>query len=80
MSQYITKIRTESGDLQIDYNALANLPTINDRLLNEDFTLSASDVGAATADHIHITLNPDQYGDELPNAGTPGRFFFKKVV
>lgn len=26
MSEYITKIRTASGDLQIDYNALANLP------------------------------------------------------
>lgn len=26
MAQYITKIRTEQGDLQIDYNALANKP------------------------------------------------------
>lgn len=26
MAQYVTKIRTESGDKQIDYNALANLP------------------------------------------------------
>lgn len=26
MAKYITKIRTEEGDLQIDYNALANLP------------------------------------------------------
>lgn len=26
MAKYVTKIRTESGDLQIDYNALANLP------------------------------------------------------
>ena len=29
MPQYITKIRTESRDLQIDYNALANLPDFN---------------------------------------------------
>ena len=29
MSQYVKKIRTEAGDLQIDYNALANLPTIS---------------------------------------------------
>lgn len=28
MSDYVTRIRTESGDLQIDYNALANLPTL----------------------------------------------------
>ena len=28
MSQYITKIRTDSGDKQIDYNALANLPDL----------------------------------------------------
>ena len=26
MANYVRKIRTESGDLQIDYNALANLP------------------------------------------------------
>ena len=29
MSQYITKIRTNQGDMQIDYNALANLPTLS---------------------------------------------------
>lgn len=32
MSQYVTKIRTASGDLQIDYNALANLPTTDTTL------------------------------------------------
>lgn len=39
MSQYVKKIRTESGDLQIDYNALANLPTISNPnlLINGDF-------------------------------------------
>jgi hypothetical protein len=35
MAEYITKIRTESGDKQIDYNALANLP-------KSDSTLSQS--------------------------------------
>lgn len=29
MAQYITRIRTAAGDLQIDYNALANLPEGN---------------------------------------------------
>lgn len=39
MSQYVKKIRTEAGDLQIDYNALANLPTISNPnlLINADF-------------------------------------------
>ena len=40
MAQYITKIRTESGDKQIDYNALANKPT-------------AETLGAAPVDHTH---------------------------
>lgn len=38
MDQYVTRIRTESGDLQIDYNSLANLPHI----LKLDKTLSVS--------------------------------------
>lgn len=28
MADYVTKVRTSTGDKQIDYNALANLPTI----------------------------------------------------
>lgn len=28
MAQYVTKIRTDEGDKQIDYNALANLPAL----------------------------------------------------
>lgn len=39
MSTYINKIRTASGDLQINYEALANLPTISNPnlLINSDF-------------------------------------------
>ena len=43
MSEYITKIRTDQGDKQIDYNALANLPQLNtmfsnpNLLMNSDF-------------------------------------------
>jgi hypothetical protein len=44
MAQYITKIRTESGDKQIDYNALANLPS--------QPTLES--LGAASAQHTHV--------------------------
>ena len=29
MAQYVTKIRTEQGDLPVDYNSLANLPDMN---------------------------------------------------
>ena len=44
MSQYIKKIRTDQGDLQIDYNALANLPTIsNPNLLINSDLLSCQD-------------------------------------
>ena len=32
MAEYITKIRTADGDKQIDYNALANLPSIKGSL------------------------------------------------
>lgn len=53
MAQYITKIRTESGDVQIDYNGLANLPSVNSKKLSGNITLSASDVGAATSGHAH---------------------------
>lgn len=39
MPTYIKKIRTDSGDLQIDYNALANLPMVSNPnlLINSDF-------------------------------------------
>lgn len=38
MSQLVKRIRTDAGDLQIDYNSLANLPVINNNLLiNSDF-------------------------------------------
>lgn len=40
MANLIKKIRTSSGDLQIDYNALANLPGINNNLLiNSNFKM-----------------------------------------
>ena len=39
MPQYVKKIRTEAGDLQIDYNSLANLPQVSNQnlLINGDF-------------------------------------------
>lgn len=37
MADYVTKIRTDAGDLQIDYNALANLPGNPNLLINSNF-------------------------------------------
>lgn len=37
MADYITKIRTDKGDLPIDYNALANLPSNPNLLINANF-------------------------------------------
>ena len=48
MSQYVNKIRTTSGDLQIDYNALANLPDIpivDDQLVTYGQAADAKSVG-----------------------------------
>lgn len=41
MANLIKKIRTDAGDVQIDYNALANLPSINNNLLiNGNFSIN----------------------------------------
>ena len=40
MSQYIKKIRTESGDLQIDYNSLANLPQLSTMFSNPNLLIN----------------------------------------
>ena len=48
MSQYVQKIRTNTGDLPIDYNALANLPeipTIDNTLQTSDKAADAKAVG-----------------------------------
>ena len=44
MAQYVTKIRTDAGDLPIDYNALANLP------VDADTGLIAVDKGGTNCD------------------------------
>lgn len=50
MANLIKKIRTSSGDLQIDYNALANLPTISNPnlLINSDFRNPINQRGSTT--------------------------------
>lgn len=63
MAQYITKIRTKGEDLQIDYNALANKPTVKT-------------LGAAPAQHPHSTNDISDFPTSLPanggNADTVG--------
>jgi hypothetical protein len=50
----ITKIRTEDGDLQIDYNALANKPSAADiGAAPVEHTHDAGDIGAAPVEHTH---------------------------
>lgn len=62
MAQYITKIRTESGDMQIDYNALANLP-------NLEHTHTPSSIGAAEAEHTHKQSEITDFPTSLPANG-----------
>lgn len=50
MSQYITKIKTNQGDKQIDYNALANLPTPDTTLSVSGQSADAKAVGDALDD------------------------------
>jgi hypothetical protein len=42
MADYVTKIRTSSGDKQIDYTALANLPQFDERPIDESTNLMDS--------------------------------------
>lgn len=49
MADLVKKVRTSSGDLQIDYRALANLPAINNNLLvNSDFRNTINQRGNTT--------------------------------
>lgn len=52
MSEYIKRIRTTSGDKQIDYEALANLPSINGQPLT-------GNVDIATGEQLVVTGNGD---------------------
>lgn len=45
MAQYITRIRTDTGDHQIDYKSLANLPTTDKTLKLPDKSADANIVG-----------------------------------
>ena len=63
MADYITKIRTSSGDKQIDYNALANKPTIpadtSAHVSNKSnpHSVTAAQVGTYTSGEIDTRIN-----------------------
>jgi len=65
MSQLVKKIRTSAGDCQIDYNALANLPTTDTTLGVSGKAADAKIVGdkfdtMATKDYVNTTFsNPN---------------------
>lgn len=46
MDNVVKKIRTASGDAQIDYEALANLPKINGQVLKGDIIISGGSGGS----------------------------------
>ena len=50
MATYVTKVRTEDGDLQIDYNALANLPKSDTTLTKSGSFADAKATGDAISD------------------------------
>lgn len=89
MSDYITKIRTIDGEKQIDYNALANLPDLNQKAdITHEHTaeeIAALPInggmmtGTLTTNGIVLTQGID-YGSGDPVGGTLGQLYFKKVT
>lgn len=63
MSKHITRIRTESGDLQIDYNALANLPTLS----SFGISMTADEINALSG-HTHNYAGSSSSGGAATSA------------
>jgi hypothetical protein len=56
MAEYVKRIRTDAGDLQIDYQSLANLPKLDAASLGAapiKHTHTPAEAGAAPATHTH---------------------------
>lgn len=66
MADYVTKIRTESGDKQIDYEALANLPQPDTTLTKSGEFADAKAVGDALKKKADETSIPTKLS-ELEN-------------
>jgi hypothetical protein len=73
MAEFITRIRTESGDLQIDYNSLANLPDFDNPestgLASAEHTHTPDSIGAATKSHTHTKSEITDFPTALPADG-----------
>ena len=50
MAQYVTKIRTADGDSQIDYNALANLPNLDNFVTQTEISAISESVDGLSED------------------------------
>ena len=67
MAQYVTKIRTENGDLPIDYNSLANLPKADATLTKSESFADAK----ATGDKIKkVSDDVDALSDAIDDEKT----------
>lgn len=66
MADYVTKIRTEAGDKQIDYEALANLPQSDATLTKSGEFADAKSVGDALKQKADKTSIPTKLS-ELEN-------------
>ena len=79
MADYIKKIRTSNGDKQIDYEALANLPTIpsvDTSLTNEGVAADAK----ATGDAINLVNTRVEEKVENPLTGVVGQILEIETV
>jgi hypothetical protein len=66
MAEFVTRIRTEDGDKQIDYNALANLPDLS---AVAKHTHTPESIGAAPAEHTHTRSEITDFPTSLPANG-----------
>ena len=73
MAEYVTKIRTEDGDKQIDYNALANLPKLptieSIGAASANHTHTPESIGAANVKHTHTCSDISNFPTSLPANG-----------
>lgn len=73
MADYVTKIRTENGDKQIDYNALANLPKLptieSIGAAPVGHTHTPNSIGAAAVEHAHLCSDISDFPKSLPANG-----------
>lgn len=72
MAEYITKIRTEGGDLPIDYNSLANLPSPDTTLTKSGGFADAKAVGDQIK-NINSKITDIQGGNALAGITINGK-------